>query len=53
MNQSPAVKEGEVFGILYKWRIAAADAGKTEAERDVRKVIAYFERVRKQGGKYE
>ncbi len=44
---------GEVYRILNKWLFAALQSGKTTAERDVKKVLNYFESIQKKGEENE
>ncbi len=48
-DHRPTPRESEIFRILYKWLFTANEAGKTEAAKDVRKVIDYFDLIRRGG----
>ncbi len=47
-DTNPKVERGEVFSILNKWLFAARQSGKTEAAKEVRKVLNYFESVERE-----
>ncbi len=49
-DHSLTPRESDVFRILYKWLFAANEAGKTEAAKDVRKVIDYFDSIKNREG---